>query len=168
MNAHPYLRPWLDGRQLEPTRLDRALVRDRLEVARKHYEWALHVRTSLPTEHALHLTLGYDALRSAAGALVRAHGMRGKGDHGKSHAVALDIAIACLQARRPDAGAALAPIATELRVLRNHIQYEAVSEVSTEQCDELFSVLVPILDAMEDIAYELIGLPAPGGWPLAT
>lgn len=44
------------------------------------------------------------------------------------------------------------------------MQYEMVVRVTAEECDDLFGVLVPILEAMETTAYEIIGLPAPGGW----
>jgi len=166
-NSHPYLRPWLDNRQLEHMALDIARVRDRLAAARQHYQWAVSVRALLPDEHALHLEKAYDSIRAAAGGLVRAHSVRGRGS-GKSHEVALDVAVACLRARRPDAGAMLAPLATSIRVRRNRIQYESVEIVTREDCEKLFAVLSPVLEAIEGIAYELIGLPPPGGWQQAT
>ncbi len=165
--AHPYLRPWLDRRQLDPIALDVARVRARLSAARKHHERAMAIRAAIPDDHAFHLEKGYDAIRAAAGGLVHAHGVRLKG-FGRTHELALDIAVACLSVRRPDAGAALAQRAGALRVRRNRSQYELIELVTTEECEDLFSVLTPIMEALESVAYELIGLPAPGGWRAAT
>jgi hypothetical protein len=160
VTPYPYLQPWLDNR---PTSRKCA---DRLAVARRHYERAIAIRTVLPDDHAFHLEKGYDALRAAAGALVHAHGVRTRSS-GRSHEVVLDIAVASLNARRPDTAAVLGQRAGVLRARRNRSQYEAVEVVTEQECDDLFAVLTPVLEAIEVVAYDLIGLPAPGGWPRA-
>ena len=66
MSAHPYLRTWLDRHQLEPVALDVARVRDRLLVARQHYERAVAILTLLADDHAFHVDQAYHAIRAAA------------------------------------------------------------------------------------------------------
>jgi hypothetical protein len=167
VTPHPYLQPWLDNRRLEPVALDIARVRDRLAVARQHYGRAVLIREVIPDDHAFHLEKGDDALHAAAGALLHAHGVRTRGT-GRSHETALDVAVACLKARRPDEAAELAPRAGVLRMRRNRSQYEMVEVVTKADCDDLFSVLEPILEAIEIAAYDLMGLPPPGSWPRGT
>jgi len=143
--------------------LNIAQVRGRLNTARWHYQRAQAVRNNFPDDHEFHFEKGYDALRAAAGGVVAAHGVRTT-TRGRTHAIPFAIAIAALRSRRPDAANKLDPIAARIREWRNRMQYEIVDEVTADECEELFGDLPMMLEAMEAIAYDLIGLPPTGGW----
>lgn len=136
-------------------------VRQLLELARTDWERAADTMRFRPDDFDLHYKLAYEALLTAGDAVVASLGYRVRGADG-SHDTVLRVASYALAPRHAELARRLGDLKDHARSIRRRATYERVGVVGRRERDEFLREASGILDALERVACEAVGLVPPG------